>query len=215
MAVSWSGNLDFLRNLVNTCNVPSCPSLHCSWSWPHTAGQLLLCPFLHMRDCLCDFRQPTAGLPADKSWSRDWLIGPSTHPFVPHIVILKMARKGTCETIVFLEIPNKDENRGSLNSFKREMTSCLALRQSKGICFSILKPTLIGLLWLICSRQKVKIIENVIIMISILAPKGSYWILTTCQALRHSGWIIISHAPCPPRNSHFNAARCRLVNKSL
>lgn len=160
--------------------------------------------------CPHPIRQFNAGHWAGGSWS--WTAVSICSSLWPCITILTMTRKGICETVVLLKYPTRKEQR-NLKLLQEKMTSCLALRQSKGeIHSSILKPILIGLLSMICCRQNGRIIENGIIVVSILEPQGSCWTLTACLALWHSKRKV-SHAPRQPRNSHYSAARCNYLCK--
>lgn len=53
-----------------------------------------------------------------------------SYSFLARIIILKMTRKGTCETIV-LEIPDKGRTE-ELKLLQEKMASCLVLRRRKG-----------------------------------------------------------------------------------
>lgn len=54
-----------------------------------------------------------------------------SYSFLARIIILKMTRKGTCETIVLLEIPDKGRTE-ELKLLQEKMASCLVLRRRKG-----------------------------------------------------------------------------------
>lgn len=102
----------------------TCPTPSALFLTTDSKAVAALPPF-QLQDGLHDFRRVSAGHPAEKTWTWDWLAALSARPFPPGIVLLKVTRKGACETVVpLLEIPDKQRKEGAKTPSGGKMTSC-------------------------------------------------------------------------------------------